>query len=180
MLHDRKLYKRNYEGIYLKCLGHVEEKEVLEHFHKYGTGHRSVEATTHMILRSGYFWPTIFKDTFEHFCLCHIYQTSTNKERHPAMPLQPMYEICPFAKWGLDFIGLVNPPSSTRHAFILIAIDYYTQWMEVETFKNCTTKVVMDFLEEHIVTRFRMPFTLMCDNRSSFASVFLTQWAFEN
>ena len=22
MLHDRKLYKRNYEGIYLKCLGH--------------------------------------------------------------------------------------------------------------------------------------------------------------
>ena len=30
MLHDRKLYKRNYEGIYLKCLGCEEAKEVLE------------------------------------------------------------------------------------------------------------------------------------------------------
>ena len=30
VLHDRKLYKRNYEGIYLKCLGHDKVKEVLE------------------------------------------------------------------------------------------------------------------------------------------------------
>ena len=40
MLHDRKLYKRNYEGIYLKFLGLEEAKEVLEQFHdKYGVGH---------------------------------------------------------------------------------------------------------------------------------------------
>lgn len=30
MLQDRKLYKRNREGIYLKFLGHEEVKEVLE------------------------------------------------------------------------------------------------------------------------------------------------------
>ena len=56
MLHDKKLYKRNYEGIYLKFLGHEEQKNFLEHSHdKYGTGHGLVEATTHMILRSSYF-----------------------------------------------------------------------------------------------------------------------------
>lgn len=52
--------------------------------------------------------------------------------------------------------------------------------MEVETFRNYTAKVVTDLLEEHIVTRFGMPFALVCDNRSTFASAFLTQWAFEN
>jgi predicted nucleotidyltransferase len=73
MLHNRKLYKRNYEGIYLKCLGCEEVKEVLEKFQdKYGTGHGSAEATAHIILGSGYFWPTIFKDTFEHVRTCHI------------------------------------------------------------------------------------------------------------
>ena len=42
MLHDNKLCKRNYEGIYLKCLRCEEIKEVLEHFHdKYGIGHGS-------------------------------------------------------------------------------------------------------------------------------------------
>ena len=74
MLHDRKLYKRNYEGIYLKCLGREEAKEVLEKFHdKYGTRHGLAEATAHIILRSGYFSPTIFKDTFEHVHSCHIF-----------------------------------------------------------------------------------------------------------
>ena len=135
MLHNNKLYKRNYEGIYLKCLGHEEAKEVLEHFHdKYGTRHGSIEAMTHMILRSGYFWPTIFKDTFEHVHTCHICQTTANRERHPAMPLQPMFGVCPYAKWGLDFIGLVNPPSSMRHMFFLIAMYYRTCWTKVETF----------------------------------------------
>ena len=55
-LFDNKLYKRNYEGIYLKFLGHEEAKDVLEHFHdKYGIGYGSTKATNHMILRSGYF-----------------------------------------------------------------------------------------------------------------------------
>ena len=73
MLQNRKLYKRNYEGIYLKCLGQEEVKEVLEKFHgKYGTIHGSKEDMTHMILISRYLWPTIFKDTFEHVHTFHI------------------------------------------------------------------------------------------------------------
>ena len=55
MLHDRKLYKRNYEGVYLKCLGREQEKEVLEFFYnKYGRRHCLGEANTHFILRLGY------------------------------------------------------------------------------------------------------------------------------
>ena len=90
------------------------------------------------------------------------------------MPLQLAYEVHPFAKWGLDFIGPINPPSSTGHTYILIVMDYCTQWVEAETFKNCMAKVVIDFLEELIVTRFEMPFTLVCDNGLAFASAFLT------
>ena len=133
-----------------------------------------------MILRSGYFWPLIFKDTFEHVCSFHICQTNANKERNPVMPLQLVFEIHPFTKWGLDFIGPINPPSSTGHTFILAATDYCTRWTEAENFRNCTTKVVTNFLEEHIVARFGMPFSMVCDNGSTFTSAFLTQWAFEN
>ena len=49
----------------------------------------------------------------------------------------------------------------------------------METFRNYTTNVVIGFLEEHIVTRFGMPFALVCDNGPAFISAFLTQWAFE-
>lgn len=63
---------------------------------------------------------------------------------------------------------------------ILIAIDYCTHWTKAKTFKNCTAKVVMDFLEEYIVTRFGMSFFLVYNNRSSFVSIFLTQGALDN
>ena len=49
MLQDnnKKLYKKNYEGIYLKFLGHKEAREVLEQYHdKCDIGHGSEEATT--------------------------------------------------------------------------------------------------------------------------------------
>ena len=91
------------------------------------------------------------------------------------MSLQLVYEVCPFSKWGLNFIGLVNPPSSTRHRLILIAIDYCTRWKEVETFLNCIAQVVTSFLKNHIVTQFGMPFFLVCNNRTYFVSLILTQ-----
>ena len=89
-----------------------------------------------------------------------------------------MYEVHPFAKWGLDFIGPVNPPSSNGHTFILTTIDYYARWIEVETFKNYVANVVTDFLEEHII--FGMTFAFVHDNGYAFTSIFLTQWEFEN
>lgn len=53
MLQDRQLYKKKYEGIYLKFLGCEEVREVLEQYHdKYGTGHGLVEAMTYQFLRS--------------------------------------------------------------------------------------------------------------------------------
>ena len=110
-------------------------KDVLTQFHdKYGTGHRSVEAATHHILRSNYYWPTLFKDTQDHVQTCLIFQTSTNGGRNLTMPLQLVYEVHPFAKWGLDFIGIGNPLSSTRHRFILTIKNYCTRWIEAETF----------------------------------------------
>ena len=40
--------------------------------------------------------------------------------------------------------------------------------------------MVIGLLEEHIITRFGMPLTLVCNNGPTFITTFLTQWAFEN
>lgn len=181
MLQDGKLHKQDYEGIYLNFLNREEAKEVLEKYHdKYNIEHGSTESTTHQILRLGYYLPTLFKDTLKHVHSFYIFQTISNRERNLNMPLQPIFEVHYFSKWGLDFIGPVNPPSFIGYMFILIAIDYCTSWREVEIFWNCTTQVATYFIEEHIVTRFGMPFFPECDKRFSFVSIFLTQWALDN
>ena len=131
MLKGGHLYRRNYEGLYLKCLNHDEAADILKQFHdKYGTENGLAESIAHLIIRSGYYWLTVFRDAQHHVRKCFICQTSANKEMNPTMPLQLVYEIRPFAKWGLNFIGPVNPPSSTRHRFILTMRDYCTRWIE--------------------------------------------------
>ena len=68
------LYKQNHEGIYLRCVRKEEARNILEHFHdKWGIGHGSDLATTYWILRVGYYWPTLFKDTHKHMKTFHIF-----------------------------------------------------------------------------------------------------------
>jgi len=47
--------------------------------------------------------------------------------------------------WALDFMGVINPPSSEGHKFILVATKYYTKWIEVITLKIAYTKTCHQF-----------------------------------
>jgi len=49
--------------------------------------------------------------------------------------------------WGIDVIGPVNPKASNGHRFILVAIDYFTKWVEAWSFAHVTQKVVKKFIE---------------------------------
>ena len=39
-------------------------------------------------------------------------------------------DFLPFLQWGLDFIGEIDPLSLYQNCWILIAIDYFTKWIE--------------------------------------------------
>ncbi|XP_059074946.1 uncharacterized protein LOC131874979 [Cryptomeria japonica] len=136
MLQGSILYRRNHEGIYLRCVGKEEAKQIIEHFHsKFGTRHGANLAIAHQILRAGYYWPTLFKDTFDHVKTCHTCQVTTFREKNPTMPLNPMIEARPFAKWGMDFIGVINPASSAQHRYIITATNYCTRWLKAQALK---------------------------------------------
>nr|XP_027071851.1 uncharacterized protein K02A2.6-like [Coffea arabica] len=66
--------------------------------------------------------------------------------------------------WGMDVIGAIDSPASNGHRFILVAIEYFTKWVEAESYKHVTKKVVTDFLRKHIICRFGIPETLITDN----------------
>ena len=67
----------------------------------------------------------------------------------------------------MDFIGQINPPSSKGHRFVLVATDYFTKWTEAVPLKNITHKEVIEFITEHIIHRFGIPYY---DQGSSFIS----------
>ncbi|XP_075095086.1 uncharacterized protein LOC142173402 [Nicotiana tabacum] len=69
-----------------------------------------------------------------------------------------------FVAWGMDVIGFVEPATSNRHRFILVAIDYFTKWVEASTYKAVTKKVVADFVQNNIVCRFGIPKSIITEN----------------
>ena len=60
-------------------------------------------------------------------------------------------------------IRQIYPPSSKNHKFILVAIDYFTKWVEAIPLKNVTSKVMVEFVKEHIFYRFGIPQTITTD-----------------
>ncbi|PKI68230.1 hypothetical protein CRG98_011366 [Punica granatum] len=66
--------------------------------------------------------------------------------------------------WGMDVIGPINPKASNGHLFILVAIDYFTKWIEAITLASVTAKAVARFLKHDIIARYEVLATLITNN----------------
>ena len=58
---------------------------------------------------------------------------------------------------GLDFIGEINPNSSSKHKWILTSTYYFTKWIESIPTRRDTYIVIIGFLENGILSRLGVP-----------------------
>ena len=64
---SRALLRRNVNNVLLQCLEKEEYHKVLSSLHEHPTGgHFGPKTTMQKRLRSGYYWPTLFKDAYIH------------------------------------------------------------------------------------------------------------------
>ncbi|PKI48813.1 hypothetical protein CRG98_030790, partial [Punica granatum] len=82
----------------------------------------------------------------------------------PPNELRPMTAPWPFSMWGMDVIGSINPKASNGHMFILVAINYFTKWIEAVTLASVTAKAVARFLRRDVIARYGVPATIITDN----------------
>ena len=124
---DGVLFRKNYDGVFLRCLECEDANKVVAELQDGPTGgHFSRDITTsHKILRVGYYWPTLFKDAHAHVRKCDTCQGSVGRQARAAGPLKPVIISEPFKQWGIDIIEEINPNSSLQHKYILMATNYY-------------------------------------------------------
>ena len=78
------------------------------------------------------------------------------------MHLQPQIVVAPFDKWGIDFVGPIEPPLVGK-SYILVCTDYVTKWAEAKPMKHPRDNNVAKFLYECIFTRHGVPRELKLD-----------------
>ena len=66
-------------------------------------------------------------------------------------------------QWGLDIPGPF-PKAAENKKFLLVDTDYFTKWVEAEPLANIIDVDAKKFVWKNIVTRFRIPHTLISDN----------------
>jgi len=122
------LYHRGVDSILRHCLTLEEAKLVLNDFHSAACGgHLSGLAIAQKILRTCYFWSSIFKDYIEAVKCFHPCQVYAQKmHMHPA-PLFPVIIVGPFMKWGI-YVTTCNPPLARKHKYIILEVNYITKW----------------------------------------------------
>jgi transposase InsO family protein len=166
------LYKQGKDGVLRRCVTSSEIPQILKECHDNPAGgHFAGDVTARKILQSGYWWPTLFADCSTYTRQCDVCQRIGKPTDSSAMPLTPILALAPFEKWGIDFVGPINPPSRHgRHRYILVATDYATKWAEAEATKTNDKVIVAKFLRENIMARFGCPKELMSDRGTHFVN----------
>ena len=101
----------------------------------------------------------------EKFCDC---QTHANLNQVLCSELYRMTSPWPFSVCGIDVIRRTSSKALNGHEYILVAIDYFTKWVEVASYSILKAKHVAWFLENNIICRFGVPQKIIFDNGSHF------------
>ncbi|XP_058727787.1 uncharacterized protein LOC131599463 [Vicia villosa] len=162
------LYKRNFDMVLLRCVDRHEADMLMHEMHEgsFGT-HSNGHAMSKKILRAGYYWLTMESDCYKHVKRCHKCQIYADKIHVPPTLLNVLSSPWPFSMWGIDMIGMIEPKASNGHRFILVAIDYFTKWVEAASYANVTRQVVVRFIKNNIICRYGIPSKIITDNGSN-------------
>ena len=89
--------------------------------------------------------------------------TFRNVQRVPAKHLKNITSPWPFSIWGIDIMGPL-PCGKKQLKFLVVAIDYFTKWEEVETLAVITKAKIQHFVWKNLVCRFGIPRIISSDN----------------
>nr|GFA18624.1 reverse transcriptase domain-containing protein [Tanacetum cinerariifolium] len=145
------LYKRSFLTPWLRCVGPLQAEYVMKEIHEGSCSmHAGPRSVVAKAIRLGYFWPTMHKDA------------------------QDMIRKCSDCQIHRPF-----PEGSRKVKFLIVAMDYFTKWIEAKAVATITGGQVKKFVWDNIVCRFGIPGEIISDNGKQFADNPFKDWCDE-
>ncbi|KAK3009660.1 hypothetical protein RJ639_014746 [Escallonia herrerae] len=109
----------------------------------------------------------MLQDAMSYTKKCDACQRFSSIPRQAPSPLSTLSSPIPFAIWGMDILGPF-PLATAQLKFVIVAIDYFTKWVEAEALASITERKCEDFFWGAVVCRFGIPRVLITDNGKQF------------
>ncbi|KAK2376303.1 hypothetical protein QL285_077105 [Trifolium repens] len=168
VLLDGTLYRRGFSIPLLKCIEEDKVDYILREIHEgINSQHLGGRSLARKALRAGYYWPTMQQDSKEHVKKCDKCQRHADMHLAPPNELKSLSSPWPFAWWGMDILG----PFTTGFAqnkYLIVAVDYFTKWVEAEPLANITAFNILRFFKRDVLARFGIPQVVVTDNGTQF------------
>ncbi|XP_028122984.1 uncharacterized protein LOC114320087 [Camellia sinensis] len=156
-------------GMHKLCVEEEEAKRVIEAIHGGKCGaHMKGTMLTRKILIQEYYLLTMEVDCIDFIRRCHKCQIHAHRMNIPPSKRCNMTLPWPFSIWGIDIIKAVTPNGSNGYQFILVAIDYFTKWVEAQSFSMLKASHMAKFIRNNIICKYRVPNEVISDNGSHF------------
>ncbi|GJZ59293.1 reverse transcriptase domain-containing protein [Tanacetum coccineum] len=130
-------------------------------------GHHGANYTAKKVFDSGFYWPAIYRDAHDMVKSCDSCQHQGKISQKDKMP-QNAIQVCEiFDVWGIDFMGPF--PSSRGNKYILVAVDYFSKWVEAKALPTNDARVVVKILKS-LFARFGTPRVIISDRGTHFCN----------
>jgi hypothetical protein len=165
-----KLYKKSITGVLQRYVTPQEGQIILKDIHAGVSGHHaSSRAIAAKAFRAGFYWLTAIEDAKDIIQRCEACQQFASRPHAPAVELQPIPLSWPFAQWALDMVGKLHKSRPGGHVYMLVAVDKFTKWVEAALVTTQDSTAAINFIKS-IIFRFRVPHSIITDNRMNFTS----------
>nr|GEU88634.1 reverse transcriptase domain-containing protein [Tanacetum cinerariifolium] len=152
---NETLYKKSFLRPWLRCVGPLQANYVLREIHKGSCSmHAGTRSVVSKALRIGYYWPTMHKDARVLIKACQDCQVHKPIPRNPQQTLTPITSPWPFCKWGIDIAGPF-PKGPRKVKFLIVAVDYFTKWIEGKPVATITGNQIKKFVKSKAQLRRR-------------------------
>ncbi|XP_062088909.1 uncharacterized protein LOC133795475 [Humulus lupulus] len=166
-----KLYRKSFNGPYLRCLCPSEAKKLLEEIHEGACrNHTRGRSLAHKALTAGYMM-TEARDYARKCDKCQRFAPTIHK---PAQALHSIITPWPFAKWGMDVVGEL-PRAAGGKWYALLATDYFTKWVVAEAYVTVSKTDTASFVWKHIICQFGIPWEIVIDNGTPFQNAIVQE-----
>ncbi|GAU46629.1 hypothetical protein TSUD_284770 [Trifolium subterraneum] len=154
----------------LKCVEETRVEFILQEIHEGINGqHIGGRSLARKALRAGYYWPTMQNDAKDHVLKCDKCQRHGDMHIAPANELKSLISPWPFAWWGMDILGPF--PTAVRQVkYHIVAVDYFTKWIEAEPLAKIGASHVLRFFKRNVLARFGIPQVVVTDNGTQFTN----------